>query len=127
VHGWDLGDLLRARTGASGSLSGTAPDWHSGDLGRDTYRSYPDSVDAVLAALADDAVLTRPATVREFGTFPGRVAVSMRLVDSVAHGWEIARALGMPYEPDPHAVHAALHTASPPIPNSGGNGEPSRR
>ena len=35
----------------------------------------------------------------------------MHLVDSVAHGWDLARTLGLPYEPDAEAVHAALRMA----------------
>ncbi|NKQ52964.1 TIGR03086 family protein [Amycolatopsis sp. K13G38] len=111
--GWDLGDLLRHQVSENRAFGtalrhGHAPDWNSGTLSDNPYRDYADSVAAVLAAFDDDALLERKVTVREFGTFPGRVAVAMHLVDSVAHGWDIARSLGLPYEPDPDAVHDAL-------------------
>ncbi|AIJ25069.1 TIGR03086 family metal-binding protein [Amycolatopsis methanolica] len=80
-------------------------------LGDDPYRAYAKSVDAFLAASADDTVLDREVTVREFGTFPAPVALTMHLVDSVAHGWDLARTLDAPYEPDPEAVHVALRFA----------------
>lgn len=59
-------------------------------LGDDPYRAYAKSVDAFLATSADDTVLDREVTVREFGTFPAPVALTMHLVDSVAHGWDHA-------------------------------------
>jgi uncharacterized protein (TIGR03086 family) len=113
---WDLGDLLRHQVSENLAFgealrTGVASDWHGGTLGNDPYRAYAESVDAVLSTFADDEVLTRQITVREFGTFPGNVAVSMHLVDSVAHGWDIAKSLGLPYNPDPDAVREALRFA----------------
>ncbi|NIH88001.1 TIGR03086 family metal-binding protein [Amycolatopsis granulosa] len=111
--GWTLGDLLthqiqENRGFAVALREGAAPDWHIGSLGTDPYHDYRESVDAFLDAAADDAVLTREVTVREFGTFPGSVALTMHLVDSVAHGWDLARTFDVPYEPDAEAVHVAL-------------------
>ncbi|HVV10269.1 TIGR03086 family metal-binding protein [Amycolatopsis sp.] len=115
-EGWTLADLLRHQVSenrgfGAALLDGSAPDWDSGELGADPYGSYADSVDLVLATLDDDAVLDRQVTVREFGTFPGIVAVSMHLVDTVAHGWDIAGALGLPYAQDADIVHTALKIA----------------
>ncbi|WP_442875314.1 hypothetical protein [Amycolatopsis sp. NBC_00355] len=42
----------------------------------------------------------------------------MHLVDTVAHGWDLARTLGLPYDPDAEAVHAALQMAER-IPDEG--------
>ncbi|MDQ0380026.1 TIGR03086 family metal-binding protein [Amycolatopsis thermophila] len=114
--GWTLGDLLIHQVSENHGFAvalreGSAADWHSGSLGDDPYRAYADSVDAFLSAAADDAVLTREVTVREFGTFPGSVALTMHLVDSVAHGWDLARTFGVPYQPDAEAVHVALRFA----------------
>lgn len=44
----------------------------------------------------------------QFGTIPGAFAARMHLVDSVAHGWDLAMALGLPYEPDGDAVADVL-------------------
>ncbi|WP_027934914.1 TIGR03086 family metal-binding protein [Amycolatopsis thermoflava] len=114
--GWTLGDLLTHQVSENHAFAvalreGAAPDWTSGTLGDDPYRAYAESVDAFLAASADDTVLDREVTVREFGTFPAPVALTMHLVDSVAHGWDLARTLDAPYEPDPEAVHVALRFA----------------
>lgn len=112
---WDLGGLLCHQVSENRGFGialreGSAPDWDSGELGQDPYRTYAESVEGVLTAL-DDGVLTRSVTIREFGTFPGQVAVGMHLVDSVAHGWDIARSLDLPYDPDPEAVRAAMGIA----------------
>ncbi|WP_020671669.1 TIGR03086 family metal-binding protein [Amycolatopsis nigrescens] len=114
--GWRLRDLLRHQVSENTAFAvalreGSAPDWDSGSLGDDPYRAYADSVTAVLAAMEDDEVLNRQVTVREFGTFPGTVALSMHLVDSVAHGWDLAVTLGVPYLQDLEAVQAALDFA----------------
>jgi uncharacterized protein (TIGR03086 family) len=107
--GWNLGDLLRHQVSENHAFAialreGSAPEWNTGVLGPDPYRSYAESVKAVLAALAEEGALERQVTVREFGTFPGAFAARMHLVDSVAHGWDLAKTLSMSYEPDEDAV-----------------------
>jgi uncharacterized protein (TIGR03086 family) len=57
------------------------------------------------------AVWSRPEAWE--GTSPGRglpmaTLGQMYLVDLVVHGWELARATGQPYEPEPEAVARAL-------------------
>ncbi|KAA9150002.1 TIGR03086 family protein [Amycolatopsis acidicola] len=112
-EGWTLADLLRHQVSENRAFGvalreGSAPDWDSGDLGEDAYRAYADSVERVLAAYEDDGLLRREVTVREFGTFPSAVAASMHLGDTVAHGWDIAESLGLPYAQDADIVRAAL-------------------
>src|SRR3954468_6846457 len=114
--GWTLADLLRHQVSenhafATAAREGSAPDWDAGDLGDDARAAYRASVDDFLAAMADDAVLDRQLTINHFGTFPGTIAAHMHLVDTVAHGWDLARTLGLPYEPDAEAVHVALRLA----------------
>lgn len=121
--GWTLADLLRHQVSenhafATAAREGSALDWDAGDLGDDARAAYRASVDDFLAAFADDAVLERQLTINHFGTFPGTVAAHMHLVDTVAHGWDLARALGLPYEPDAEAVRAALVLAER-IPDEG--------
>jgi uncharacterized protein (TIGR03086 family) len=50
----------------------------------------------VATAYADDAVLDLPVEVREFGIFPGRVAVAMHFFDYLVHAWDVARSIGRP-------------------------------
>jgi uncharacterized protein (TIGR03086 family) len=110
--GWTLSDLLQHQISENRGFAvavreGAATDWHSGSIGHDPYRSYAESVTTVLDAFAED-MLERQVTIREFGTFPGIVAVGMHLIDTVAHGWDIAKSLGLPYEQDEDVVAAAL-------------------
>ncbi|WP_205661075.1 TIGR03086 family metal-binding protein [Amycolatopsis vastitatis] len=121
--GWTLADLLRHQVSenhafATAAREGTAPDWDAGDLGDDAYAAYQASVDDFLDAFADDAVLGRQLAVNHFGTFPGTFAAHMHLVDTVAHGWDLARTLGLSYEPDAEAVRVALKLAER-IPDEG--------
>lgn len=121
--GWTLADLLRHQVSenhafATAAREGSAPDWDAGVLGDDAYAAYRASVDDFLDAMADDAVLERQLTINHFGTFPGSIAAHMHLVDTIAHGWDLARTLGLRYEPDAEAVHAALRLAER-IPDEG--------
>jgi len=114
--GWTLADLLRHQVSenrgfATAAREGSADDWDGGDLGDDAYAAYKASVDDFLEAFADEAVLTRELVIREFGTFPGRIAAHMHLVDTIAHGWDVAGTLDLPYEPDAEALATALATA----------------
>jgi uncharacterized protein (TIGR03086 family) len=121
--GWTLADLLRHQVSenhafATAAREGSAPDWDAGDLGDDAYAAYQASVDDFLDAFAGDAVLERRLTINHFGTFPGAIAAHMHLVDTVAHGWDLARTLDLPYEPDDEAVYIALELAER-IPDEG--------
>lgn len=114
--GWTLADLLKHQVAenhgfATAARHGSAPDWKSADLGDDAYAAYKASVDDFLDAYADDAVLERQVAIGEFGALPGAFTAHMHLVDSVAHGWDLARTLGLPYEPDAEAVAASLAMA----------------
>lgn len=111
--GWNLADLLRHQISenrgfAIAARDGAAPDWNSGATSTDLFGDYHDSVNRFLEAFAADGALERQMTIREFGTMPGHVAATMHLIDTVVHGWDFARTLGVPYEPDPAAVEACL-------------------
>lgn len=126
---WNLGGLLRhmvsENRGFAASAAGTPADrsvWDSGDLGTDLYRTYQDSAAAVTVAFAAPDVYDRQVEVREFGIFPGRVAISMHFVDVLVHGWDVAASIAAPYLPDPELTAAALAIALrwPDTPNSRG-------
>ncbi|MFB9689304.1 TIGR03086 family metal-binding protein [Amycolatopsis plumensis] len=121
--GWTLADLLRHQVSenhafATAAREGSAPDWDAGVLGDDAYAAYRASVEDFLDAFAGDAVLERQLTINHFGTFPGSIAAHMHLVDTVAHGWDLARTLGLLYEPDAEAVYIASKLAER-IPDEG--------
>ncbi len=117
--GWTLADLLRHQVSenhgfATAARQGSAPDWDGGELGDDPFGAYTASVNDFLDAFADDAVYERQlalGTGGSIGVVPGRIAAHMHLVDTVAHGWDLARTVGLPYEPDPEALQASLMAA----------------
>lgn len=128
---WNLGELLRhlvsENRGFAASAEGTPTDrsiWDSGDLGSDPYRAYQDSATLVCAAFSAPDVGDHQIEVREFGVFPGRVAISMHTVDFLVHGWDVAVSIAAPYRLDDELVAGALAIASrwPDTPNSRGPG-----
>ncbi len=72
---------------------------------------WRERVPARLAALA--AAWTDPAAYAGTTTaggveMPGEVTALVALDEVVVHGWDLARALGAPYDPDPAAIAACL-------------------
>ena len=79
-------------------------------LGDDPAGAYQRSAAAVTAAWRDPALLDRPFDL-PFGVMPGRVAVGIHLIETVAHGWDLARATGQQPAFDPDVVQAAAYFA----------------
>ncbi|WP_329082026.1 MULTISPECIES: TIGR03086 family metal-binding protein [unclassified Streptosporangium] len=112
---WTLYGLIRHQVsdnlGFAAAASGTAPGrsgWDGGVLGADPSEDFQRSVALVNEAFAAEGMLERRVEVREFGVLPGAFAVSMHFVDGVVHGWDVARALGMPGDLTPDLAEAAL-------------------
>jgi uncharacterized protein (TIGR03086 family) len=57
--------------------------------------AYRESSDALLAAFAVPGALERVVTV-PFGAVPGAVALHLRMVEALVHGWDLARATAQP-------------------------------
>jgi uncharacterized protein (TIGR03086 family) len=115
---WTLYGLIRHQVsdnlGFAAAARGAGPDiatWNAGRLGDDPYAAYQASADAFTQAFADDDVLDRDLIVREFGSFPGRVALSMHVLDCTVHGWDVAQSLGVPYDPPGDLVEHSLAVA----------------
>ena len=119
--GWDLAALLDHMTdqhhefaaAARGSSSRVAVAEPSAEpQAGDLARRYTEAADEVLAAFAAVESLDRPFWLAEFNrAVPGRVAVGFHLVDYVVHGWDVARTLGVPFEPDAEILARTLPIA----------------
>ncbi|MEV0379552.1 TIGR03086 family metal-binding protein [Nonomuraea sp. NPDC050643] len=115
---WSLGDLLRhmvsenhgfaaaASTGAQRSTE------DCGDLGADPLSAFHDSAAVVTEAFAAPDIYDRQIEVGEFGSFAGRIAISMHCVDVLVHGWDLAVSIGVPFRPEPELAGSALAIAS---------------
>ncbi|MFB7634404.1 TIGR03086 family metal-binding protein [Streptomyces sp. NPDC056149] len=122
--GWDLAALLGHLTaqhrGFAAAARGSGRElkrWAVRLPGEDVavaageYRRAAEDVIAAFAALDDPE---RPCTLPEFTgeqTFPAVRAIGFHLIDHVVHGWDLARTLELPYDPDPELLGAALPLA----------------
>jgi uncharacterized protein (TIGR03086 family) len=65
----------------------------------DALAPYRESADAVSKAWSDPSVLERTVHL-PFGDFPGAFAIGIHTVETIAHGWDLAKATGQPSELD---------------------------
>ena len=115
---WTVRGLLRHIVSenegfAAAAANGSAPvqTWNGGRLGDNPAGAYRRSNVKVAEAFADGGGLDRPIEVREFGTFPRRVALTFHQLDCVVHAWDLARAIDVPYDPPVDMVEMALGLA----------------
>jgi uncharacterized protein (TIGR03086 family) len=89
---------------------GRAPLEHRGDFTvGDAGAQVRAAAQRLDAAIADGAG-QRPLFIGD-SSLPGDVSLSMILWEYVVHGWDLARATGQDWSPDPAAVEAALEFA----------------
>jgi uncharacterized protein (TIGR03086 family) len=115
---WTVRGLLRHVVSqneglAAAALNGSASQqlWNSGRLGDNPAGAYRRSNVKVADAFADGGALDRLVEVREFGSFPRRVALTFHQLDCIVHAWDLARAVDLPYEPPSDLVELALGVA----------------
>jgi uncharacterized protein (TIGR03086 family) len=65
----------------------------------DALGPYRESADALAKAWSDPAALERTARL-PIGDVPGAVALGIHTVETVTHGWDLAKATGQPTEVD---------------------------
>jgi uncharacterized protein (TIGR03086 family) len=66
---------------------------HEDQLGDDPATAYDSSAEELLQALGAPGVLARTHTL-PVGTLPGPAVVHLRTVETLVHGWDLARAIG---------------------------------
>jgi uncharacterized protein (TIGR03086 family) len=118
---WDLGVLLAHMTvqhhGFAAAARGEGADprvWEARPAEAGPVADYVAAAERVLAAFADDGVLTRRFDLPEFGpgaSFRAERAIGFHLIDYVVHGWDVARAIRAPYAPASDLVAAVVPIA----------------
>lgn len=120
--GWTVQDLLAHMTvqhrGFAAAARGNGADervWQIGAVAAavqtDPAGSYAAAARDVLDAFASDGVAEMTFVLPDFGpgaTFPGNQAMGFHFVDYVVHGWDVAAALGVPYDLPAEVVAALL-------------------
>ena len=116
---WDMQALLAHLVGGNIRYAGvtrgepiqSAPTRGAGSslelLGDDPAGAYRRSAAAVDAAWRDPALLDRTFAL-PIGVLPGRAALTLHLVETVVHGWDVARATGQRPAFAPDVVRAAM-------------------
>lgn len=89
-----------------GVTTDTGPDATVPDIGPGWREELPAVFGELAAAWRDPAAWT--GVTRAGGvTLPGAVAAAVAADELVIHGWDLARATGQEYEPDPAALEAS--------------------
>jgi uncharacterized protein (TIGR03086 family) len=113
-EGWDVSELVNhivsgnfwAGELARGKTIDEVGDRLDGDiLGDDPTAAYDESARAASEAFHAPGAMEAPCAV-SYGPVPGEVYLGHRFIDVVVHGWDVARASGHAYIPDPAAVEA---------------------
>jgi uncharacterized protein (TIGR03086 family) len=81
-------------------------------LGDDPAGAYDVSAREVLAAFTAPGVLEQLVRV-PFGTVPGAVAGHLRIIECLVHGWDLAIALGVPFDPPAGLVEQEIAFSGP--------------
>ncbi|HEU4947258.1 MAG TPA: TIGR03086 family metal-binding protein [Kribbella sp.] len=133
---WTVRGLLRHLVSENQGFAAAASDgsasvqiWTGGRLGDNPAGAYRRSSVRFADAFADDDALDREMVVREFGTYPRRIALTFHQLSWVVHGWDLARAIDEPYDPPSDLVETALALARriPDTDDSRGPGAPFER
>ena len=119
--GWTLAELLAHMTaqhnGFAAAAAGGGADlvrWQTGAPAADPAGEYAAAAARVIAAFGAPGVLDRDFTLPEISPqlrFPAEQAIGFHLVDYVAHGWDVARTLGLRYDLEPALLAVALPVA----------------
>ncbi|MEU4986138.1 TIGR03086 family metal-binding protein [Streptomyces sp. NPDC021969] len=115
---WTLGRLAAHMAGQhrgfAAAAAGGGEDlavWQPSGLGDDPSAAYRAAAWTAIDAFSVPGVLTREFSLPEISTdrrFPAPVAIGFHFLDYVVHGWDAARALGLPYALDQDVAEAAL-------------------
>jgi uncharacterized protein (TIGR03086 family) len=92
-------------------------------LGDDPAGAYRRSAEALKQAWRDPSRLDQQCEL-PVGVMPGRAALNLHLVETVAHAWDLAKATGQQPAFDPDVVQAAAQFARSTLPEDRPPGMP---
>ncbi len=92
-------------------------------LGDDPATAYRRSAAVLTEAWQDPLLLDQQFDI-PFGLMPGRAALTLHVVETVTHGWDLAKATGQSPAFDPDVVRTALHFTQETLPPSRPPGSP---
>lgn len=87
-----------------------------GDSADDPVTGYRTTAAAMLAAFGAPGALDRPVRVG-IGTVAGTVALHLRVVEALVHGWDLARATGQEPDSRPALAERALRFTEGALPS----------
>ncbi len=111
---WDVRTLVNHLVGENrwappllaGKTIAEVGDRFDGDLlGDDPKAAWDDSAGEAVAAVQGDGAMERTVHL-SFGDFPGREYTLQLFADTLIHGWDLARAIGVDERLDPDLVDA---------------------
>ena len=106
------GNEWAAVRGAGNTIEAVGDRLDGDVLGDDPLAAYDASARRAAAVFRAPGALAAPCAV-SYGPVPGEVYAGHRLLDTVLHGWDLARATGQPTGLDPALVEAALAVLLP--------------
>ena len=100
---WDVralvAHIVAGTDGLVAVLRGEEPDWGKDSLGDDPLAVLRQARDEALAAWSEPGAVETPSR-----QMPGMRVVDFAMADAVAHSWDLAAALGRPFDlPEAHA------------------------
>jgi len=117
---WDLRALLEHMYGqnlglmaAAGGDGADLEQWRPRALGLDPSAAIANSAGSLVVALAEGGLsgtMWMPE-ILPTAPLPARTAVLAHLLDSVVHGWDVAMALGKPFDAEPGVLAVAAAVA----------------
>ncbi|MGW7452733.1 TIGR03086 family metal-binding protein [Streptomyces sp. NPDC054787] len=118
---WNLGELLahmtaqhRGFAAAARADGGSPAHWKAEAPGPHAVGQYLAAAQGVLTAFAEVDTEEQEFALPEFGAgavFPAVRAIGFHFLDYVVHTWDVARALDLPFAPEPDILDAALPLA----------------
>jgi uncharacterized protein (TIGR03086 family) len=79
-------------------------------VGQDPADSYQEGARRLKETVKEPGVIDRTWTM-PFGATPGQIAIGIATVETLQHGWDVARATGQQAEFDPALTEAAMAAA----------------